>query len=264
MPNTYYSGQGSLYIAERNETLGIPLGFIPIGNVSELTLNIETTKFEHKESESGSRLIDLTIIKEKKGTFEFKLENLSLDNLSLALWGTKATVASGTVASGTPEIIKVPKNVVGGMRFPLKYPKVSTVVVKDSAGTVTHATPADYTVDAQNGNIIITAGGAIETAAKAVVDPATTVDIKVSYAYAAHVKTDAFTQSNPLTRWLRFEGLNTIDNSLVIIDMFKGQFDPMTGYGLINEDLANVSMKGSILSDSLQTSGSKFFRQVNV
>lgn len=86
MANYYYSGQGSLLIAERDEGTGKPKGFLPVGNVPELTINIETSKLEHKESETGSRLTDLTIITEKKGTFEFKLENLSLDNLAMGLW----------------------------------------------------------------------------------------------------------------------------------------------------------------------------------
>ena len=261
MPNTYYSGQGSLYIAERDEATGTPLGFLPIGNVSELTINIETTKLEHKESESGSRLIDLTIIKEKKGSFEFKLENLSLDNLALALWGTKASVVGATVPTGAGgELVTIPKGAVGGMHFPVKHPKISAVTVNDGAtGLTPFVLNTDYTIDAANGAIILKAGGGIVTAAAAAA-----TSIKVSYTYANYTKTDAFTQSNAPTRWLRFEGLNTVDNSTVIIDMFKGQFDPMTGYGLINEELANVSMKGSLLADAMQSTGSKFFRQINV
>jgi len=260
MSNYYYSGQGSLYIAER-DTAGKPKGFIPVGNVPELTLNIETTKLEHKESETGARLIDLTIVQEKKGTFEFTLENLSLDNLAMALWGTKATVAGGTVST-TPEVLAIPKAVVGGMRFPLVHPKVTAVVVKDATGTTPYDLNDDYTVDAVNGNIIITAGGAIATAAAGAVSVG--IDIQVTYTYAGYVKVDAFTNAAAPERWLRFEGINTVDGSTVIVDLFKAQFDPMTGYGLINEELGSVKMAGAILADTLQATGSKFFRQVNV
>lgn len=254
--NYYYSGQGSLYIAERDSTTGEPKGFIAVGNVPELTLNIETTKFEHKESESGSRLIDLTIIQEKKGTFEFRLENLNLDNLTLGLWGTKASV---TGASVTEEEIAIPLDTPGGMRFPLKHPKVSAVTVKGPAGTPTYVLNDDYTVDATNGVIILTAGGDIVTAA----DTAATT-IEVDYTYAGYTKVDAFMSAAAPERWLRFEGINTVDNSRVIVDLFKAQFDPLTGYGLINEELGSVTMRGSLLADATRLTGSKFFRQVNV
>jgi len=112
-------------------------------------------------------------------------------------------------------------------------------------------------VDAVNG--VITIKGAIVAAALAA---GTT--IKVSYTYDTYTKVDAFMQSSAPERWLRFEGINTVDGSTVIVDMFKAQFDPMTGYGLLNEELGSVAMKGAILADALQLTGSKFFRQVNV
>jgi len=254
MANYYYSGQGSLLVASRSSA-GAPLDFLPIGNVPELTIDIETTLFEHKESESGSRLIDLTIVKEKKGKFSFTLENLSIDNLALGLWGTKATVAGSTVAD---EVVTV--TAVTGMdkKYALAHPDVSAVVVKDDdgsggAGTTTYTVDEDYTVDPVNGTITPLTGGLIEAG-----------DIlHVAYTYGGYVQLDAFTSAASPERWLRFEGLNTVDNSRVLIDIFKAQFDPLTGYGLLNEDLGSVEMKGTILADALRTSGSRFFRQRN-
>lgn len=257
MANNYYSGQGSLYIAKRDVATGAPLGLIAVGNVPELTIDIEVDKFEHKESESGSRLLDMTVVKEKKGKFKFKLENLNLDNLALGLFGDTATVAAGTVAVGSPEVIKIPMG-AKNMRFPLAFPKVSAVVVKDSTGVTTHTVATDYTVDADNGVLILGSTGAIVTAAAA-----TDITIKVSYTYAGHMKLEAFTQSAAPERYLRFEGLNTIDNSRVVLDIFRAQFDPMTGYSLINDELGSVDMTGYILADALQSAGSKFFRQRN-
>ena len=259
MANYYYSGQGSLYIAERDSS-GKAMGFTPLGNVPELTLNIETTKFEHKESESGQRLLDMTITKEKKGTFEFKLDNLNLDNLAMSLWGVKATVAGATVAV---ENVTLPADTAGGVRFALAHPTVSAVTVKDLTGVTTYVLNTDYTVDAKNGVIIPKAGGAIVAAADLLTAPATLV-LHVGYTYAGYTKVDAFTQSSAPERWLRFEGINTVDDKAVIVDLFKAQFEPMTGYALINDELGVVSMKGALLADALQLTGSKFFRQVNV
>lgn len=260
MANYYYSGQGSLYIAERNLTTGAPLGFIPLGNVPTLTIDIATTLFEHKESETGQRLTDLVIVKEKKGTFTFTVENLSLDNLALGLWGTKATNAGAAV---TDEAIVIPKD-GAGRKYPLLYPGVSAVTVTGAGGTPTYVLNTDYTVDLVNGAIAIpAAGGAINTALNALT-VGQTLTVLVDYTYAGNTKVDAFMNAAAPERWLRFEGLNTVDNKVVIVDIFKAQFDPLTGYGLLNEDLGSVEMKGNILADLLRSTGSKFFRQVNV
>lgn len=258
MANYYYSGQGSLYVATRDSGTGKPQGFLPLGNVPDLTIDIEVTKFEHKESESGNRLLDATIIKEKKGKFKFKLENLTLDNLAIGLYGASTINAGGTVAVGSPEIIAIPMG-AKSMRFPLANPDVSTVVVKDSTGVTTHVLGTDYTVDAKNGVIILPATGAIVTAASGA---ATT--IKVSYTFASYKNLEAFTSAASPERYLRFEGLNTMDNSRVIIDAYRASFDPLTNYGVINEEMASVDMAGSLLADSFVVSGSQFFRQRNV
>ena len=258
MANYYFSGQGSLKMAERDPVTGEPLGFLPLGNIPELTLNIEVSKFEHKESESGARLIDLTLTTEKKGTFEFTVENLSLDNLAMGLWGETVTVPSGSVAVGTPETITLGK-FMAGAQYALKHSRVTTFVLKDSTGVTTYVLDTDYTLDAVNGTFTPKAGGAIATATALA-----GVTVKASYEYAAYKRVDAFTRSDAPVRWLRFEGLNTIDNTRVIVDLFKAQFDPLTGYGLINEELASIAMAGTLLGDSTRLTGSKFFSQRNI
>jgi len=249
--NNYYSGQGSLYVATRS-IVGVPLGFMRLGNVPELTIDIATTIFEHKESESGVRGIDLTITKENKGSFAFKMENLSLDTLAMGLYGTKSSVIAGTVTAGAPDIVKL----YWGKRSPLAHPDVSNVVVKSAIGGTIYDVTDDYLVDAKNG--ILTGvssgdGGAIANA----------TDVYVSYDYAAVGKLDAFMVTAP-ERWLRFQGLNTVDGTSVLIDIFRAKFDPLTGYSLINDELASASMKGTALADEFRLTGSKYFRQQNL
>lgn len=252
MANNYYSGQGSLYVAERTSA-GKPAGLLAVGNVPELTINIETTKFEHKESESGNRLLDLTLVQEKKGSIEFTLENISIANLALGLWGTEATVAGGTEAADT---FTIPGTATAGMRFPLKHPGITNTVTDSGGAPGPLVQDTDFTVDTKNGTIELTAAGVTKIGGS---------DYAFSggYDYDGYTKVDAFTEASAPERWLRFEGLNTVDDTAVIIDVFKAQFDPLTGYGLINEELSQLQMVGVILADSLQTVGSQFFRQVN-
>jgi hypothetical protein len=255
--NHYYSGQGSLLMAERDPVTGNPMGFLPVGNVPELTLNIEVTKYEHKESETGARLVDLVLVQEKKGTFEFKLENLNLDNMAMGLWGEKTSVAAGTVATLNPEIVTLGKY-VGGAVYALRNLDVSSVVITDSTGVTTY-TSDDYAVDAKNGTFTVKAGGALATATATA-----GVTVKCTYSYGASTRVDAFTKASAPERWLRFQGINTIDDTKVVVDLFRAQFDPMTGYSLINEELGSVTISGTLLADTSRETGSKFFAQRNL
>lgn len=306
--NHYYSGQGILWVGERDAT-GRPKSMRRVGNIPELTINIEVTKFEHKESESGNRLKDLVIIQEKNGTFSFTLENIDLDNLALGLWGSKASVAGASVTNETSYL-------EAGMRSPLKHPGISTVVVEADASKVpdwtlntaiavgeyraatgagTHyfvatvagttsgteptwnvsgSTTTDGTVTWQDAGVLPTAALTITTdyVVDAGLGALSTPDNKfpyglpviVDYAYAAYTRVDAFTQANAPERYLRFEGVNTVDGKKVIVEFFKAQFDPLTGYGLINEELGTLTMNGSLLADTLQVAGSQYFKQINL
>lgn len=249
LQNYYYSGQGSLMAAERDPLTGKPMGFERVGNVPELTLDIEVTNFEHKESETGARGLDLIINKERKGKFTFKMESITLKNLALGLMGASSTVAGSTV---TDEPVKV----YLGMRTPLAHPDVSAVTIEINSTPLVLGT--DYTLDAENGVIIWP-----DTATTNVLAGDTAL---VSYTYGGYEQLDAFTQSNANERYLRFEGLNTVDDSRVIVDLYRCQFDPLTGYGLINEELAQVDVTGSLLADPFITAAgkSKFFIQRNI
>lgn len=273
----YYSGQGRLYVAERNAD-GTPKGFIPVGNVPALELSVEVTKFEHKESMSGSRAVDLTVVQEKKGTFSMTLEDMNLDNLTLAFWGQKATLATAAISdlmitarvAATDVDYRVPimDTTTGDI-----YPGITAVVVgSDATPTITYEfglTDADTTnskngyIDAANGTLVIynTAKQISRGATNNITDAQ---DLYIDAAgYDDQTLMHAFTETSQ-QRWIRFEGLNTIDNKVVLIDMFKADLDPLTGYGLINEELASFEITGSVLYDELQPGSSKFFRQVNV
>lgn len=307
MANYYYSGQGSVYAAKRDAATGQPLGFLPLANVPELTIDIEVDKFEHKESETGGRNLDLTIIKEKKGKFKAKMESVPVENLALGVYGHSAKVPLGT-------IVDEPLKFYAGMRMPLKHISVSAVTVEGPVsatfavstvyalgayvqpitpnghyykvtvagasdasepvwptngatvvsatatfldmGTIAKVAGVDYTADLKNGTLIFPASGTT------LVDGD---DLLVSYSHAAYMNLEAFTSAVSPERWLRFEGLNTVDDAAVVVDLYRAQFDPLTGYSLINDEIASLDMSGNLLADPF-ISGvnvSKFFRQRN-
>jgi hypothetical protein len=241
----YYSGQGRLGIGDRNSSTGQLDNVLFVGNVTSLTLDIAVQKFEHKESMSGSRGVDQTVIQERNATFKFTAESLKLELLTLGLYGTQSTVALGTV-TGETHIVKK------GYAIPLKHPKVSAIVLKKAGTAINESTNYDY--DAGFGTIYI------KTAAADLTDgDAVTVD----YSYAAYDKIESFTQGTAPEKFLRFEGLNTVDGTLRLIEIPRAAMDPLTGLEFINEEFGSGEFNGNILPDLTITGGglSQYFRE---
>lgn len=261
----YYSGQGKLYVAERNAD-GTPKGFAPIGNVPTLELSVEITKFEHTESMSGSRATDVTVVQEKKGTFTMTMEDMKPANLALAMWGTNETQALAVGATYDELVAYL------GMLSALPHAKVSNVVILDDADLITYefgtmegttgtpGTALNGWVNEETGAVHVFSD-AEQTARSATVNIVEADVLHTTYDHAENEVVHAFTESSQ-QRWLRFEGLNTIDDNPVVIDIFKADLDPLSGYGLINEELSSFEVTGSVLYDELQAGTSKFFRQV--
>lgn len=241
--NQYFSGQGALLLAER-ETDGSPKGFREVGNISALTLGVETTEFEHKESCSGVRGIDLTIVQEINATMSMTVEHISKENLSLALYGSNSAIAGASVTD---------EPVVGhhDLWTRLENIKVSAVVVTDVGGATTYTLGTDYEENLESGTIKVLSTGAI-TDSQA---------LEVDYTYAAQDDVQGVVSGVAPIRWARFEGLNTADsNKPVVIDMFKVSMQPLAELAMINDEITQMEVEGKVLSDALRASGSNYFR----
>lgn len=244
----YYSGQGRLAIGDRNPTTGEFNNLVYVGNVTSLTVDIAVTKFEHKESMSGQRAIDLTVIQEKNATFSFTAESLSESLLMLGLYGASSSVASGTVASETHKV-KL------GAAIPLKNPNVSAIVITKGGSSVAEAGNWDY--DGGFGVVYV------KSDAAGLADDDT---VTIAYSYGAHSKIESFTQATPPERYLRFEGLNTTNGDLRLLEIPRAAFDPITGLEFINEELGSGEFNGNILPDLTITGNglSQYFREKRV
>ena len=256
---SYYSGQGKVYVATRDAG-GNPGGFRWLGNVPSLELSIETEKFEHKEAYTGNRAIDVTVVTETKATVTFTIEDFSVENLALGLYGEN-TVVSG--AAGVAEVLYSCWNPIGGTARPLRVvnPNGLTVTtVKDITDTTTYVEDTDYTVDLTNGTITPIDTGAGVTSA-GIVDGE---NLNIVYTHTGHTRTDVFTVTSKEV-WLRFEGLSTLDSGeTTLIDCFRVAVDPMTGYSLINEEMGSAELTGSILVDTTRATGNQYFQQINI
>lgn len=250
--NEYFSGQGSVLIATKNATTGDAEGFVPVGNVSALTLGIETTVFEHKESCSGTRGVDKQITQEVKVNVSMTLESLNKENLSLAMYGTDSIIAAGSVTdeAGVAKL---------GKWIPFDFINVSTVVVTNTGAAITYVLGDNYDEDLAGGQIYLyttaeqTAAGAADTIVEDQV-------LEFDYSHTAQDKIEGVTSSSAPERWLRFVGLNTADGDKpVTVDIYKLSVQPLAELALINEELAEMTVEGAALTDNTRSTGSTYF-----
>lgn len=241
----YYSGQGRLGIGDRDPVTGQFDNVLFVGNVTSLTMDIAIQKFEHKESMSGDRSIDLTVVQEKNATFKFTAESLILPLLADGFYGEQGAVAGGTV-------VDEPHKISIGKAIPLRHPKISALVVKKGAATI--AAASNYDHDPDFGTVYPLAGSA---------DLLEDDDVLISYTYAGYDKLEAFTKQTPPERYLRFEGLNTANGEFRLIEIPRAAFDPLTGLEFINEELGSGEFGGNLLPDlTVVTAGvSRYFRE---
>lgn len=246
----YYSGQGRLAIGDRDPATGKYSNVLFIGNVTSLELDIATDKFDHQESMDGLRTIDVSFSKTNTATFKFTSESLKLELLAIGLYGDTSSKVAGDVTSEVHTFKQ-------GTALPLLNPNVTDVVVKTTAATpVTLAEGTDYIVDEGFGTIYPVVGSAIVTEAG--------VAVTVDYSHGAFDQVDVFTQSQAPEKYLRFEGLNTLNGDLRLIEIPRAQLDPLTGLEFINDELGSGDFSGSILMDPFIAGGignSQFFRE---
>jgi hypothetical protein len=242
--SNYLSGQGVLLLASKDATTGEPnTGFRPVGNVSALSIGNETTEFEHKESQSGVRAVDLTLVTEISVNVNFTMESLISENLALALKGAAADVAMGSV---TDEVV------VGyhDLWTPVDFIQISAVVLTDSTGLTTYTVDTDYEVDA--------AAGAFKTLSTGTISDLES--LRIDYSYAAQETVNALTISANPIRWARFHGLNTVDSdNPVIVDVYRLEVTPLAELALIQDEIAQMAIEATALSDATRATGSKFF-----
>jgi hypothetical protein len=246
MANTYYRGQGKVWIASRDST-GAISGFAEVGDADKLEITQSETFDQVYESQSGARnKVVHTAIQHDVG-FNLDILNFNPANLARAVLGTASAVTSGTVTA---------EAVVGypGSSVFLAHNDVSAVVVKNQAETTTYVSGTDYTVNASTGRIDIPTGSAI-TSAQA---------LHVAYSYAASAAAlEALTSTSSREFIIVFEGLNMNQNGTpVILRMHRAYFNLAATIAMLGTATQKFSVAGALLpAPEITTAGvSPFFK----
>lgn len=203
-------------------------------NVPRFDIALEVEDSEHKESWSGSKAIDDVDTTASNVSWEMDIEGADPSNLALALHAARTDVVAGTV---TDELL--PADLIAGDLFKLDFPRISALVLTDS-----NATPATL-VEGTN--------YAIESAFAGMAGlldiSALTPPFKAAYSYAETINLAIFKQ-RPAEFWIVFDGVNTKNDSRVLVDLYRNKPSPIASLPLINnEGLLSMTMSGRTLFD---------------
>jgi len=230
--------QGNVYVANRDSS-GNPGAFRSLGNVPEIELSLSTNTVEHFESQSGQRLQDGRLQIGKTASLRMVLDEWDAENLAFALYGSAGVIAGGSVTAEA-----LPTGLQDGDFVRLQQQDVSSVVVKDSAGTPATLTPGtDYEItSAKHGTLKLLNTGAY------------TQPFVVDYTYAGGTNIAMFDAAPPEI-WLRVDGVNTADaNRAILAEVYRVLLDPVSSLNLIhNEGYGPMELNGSVLYDTTKT-----------
>ncbi len=225
-----FLGSGRVFI-DRLSDAGVPTGLKIAGACTKFEINTES---EMKEQTSkglddyGQVIASVTL--PGKSNIGLTLNQLDAENLAMAFLGSQSA-DNQTSATVTDEEITAHS----GYYTDLANESVSSVVVKDDAGTTTYDLTDDYIVDAKLGMIKVVAGGAIT-------DGET---LKVSYSAAAVSKTKIIGADSPILRCnLILDGKNLVNGKRVRVEIPQARLKPSTAVDFLADDFLPLELEG--------------------
>ena len=256
--NWYFSGQGVIMVGRRDPVTGNPIGLRPIGNCPDMRITVATTVVDHKGSQDGQRATDARLQTEIRVGCSITVENWNAKNLAEATRGSDTLLPAGTATN--EEIFGFP-----GLVSSLRYIDVTGLVVRQGGTALTEYTdgtePWDYKINPSAGSIMLNDGILMDFAGYTPSSPPLAEGdlLSATYNYGEQYLVSSLTR--PITdNWLRFEGLNTIEeNSPVIVDVFRFSNDPLKELALLSDTFGQFVIEGSVLKDDTRLSGSNYF-----
>ncbi len=234
-----WNGQGPVHIGTYDPVKGRPeMGYLTdiysvgCGNRTlTATPSRETTSIT--ESCSGQRLTLKEIETSKSLQVQLSMVQFDSRTLAQAFYGAAVEVASGTV---TGEQLA---ELMAGDYFFLKYPRVSSLVIKDS----TSGTPIIYTEgthyavdDADHGRCRLLAHPT---------SPAQVEPLKADYSYGGFVNIAAFSKSN-VEKGIIFSGING-DGQKVRVVIPRVSLAMNGDFGWISDEASELALSGQAL-----------------
>lgn len=235
----YFSGQGPVFIAERDSS-GRPKGLEFLGDTSSVDLTPSVDEVVVTENVTGSSGVGAKFNGKTEYKLSMQMRSIKPTHLAIALQAGNTTKAAGTVTD-EPQVAYKGKFIV------LKHTKVSSVVVTNIGAVTTYAANTDYIVHADKGMIEIIAAGAITDAQ----------DLLIDYSYAAQHHISAAPANKQY--YLVFSGINRADdNKQTRCEIYRITLSP-SSLAMIQDKTAEMPITGTVILDTLRPSGDQFF-----
>lgn len=252
MADLYFSGQGKVYLQERDATGAIgPMYWVGDADVFSTAGTEQTVSFQ--ESWSGQRTVVVDVLQSTELTATVGIRNVSGKNLAKALFGLEAASAGASVTGESVAAFNSTGNVI-----PLANPNVSSVVVKK--GVTTLVLDTDYTLDAAAGTISIKSGSTQVTS------PTVATVLTVDYTYGAYSSKVQALASSQKEYILRFEGKDMANSgSRVHVTCKRWKPGVLANFSWLGTDIAQMSLTGKLLpAQDVTTTGISQFMEVIV
>lgn len=235
-----FIGKGSIYLEE----IGGSMGLLPFGNCPELTLAFAEDKKEMKDSEDAGGGVVASVSRIASVTGSISALSISKENIALALRGLVTTESVTGIVDEATVVYE------GAFVEFDKVPDITTIVVKDEAGTTTYVAGTDYEV--KSSGITIVAGAGITSGDS----------LKLSYTPKGAIVVESLATSAKEYRMV-FDGLNEADSgNPVELACHKVKFSPAQALSLISDDFATLPLSFDVLKDEsiVGSAKSKFAR----
>jgi len=266
LPDTgdYILGRGIIYIcplaASGGTTQGRP--WRDLGNATAFSLNLATTKLDHKSSRAGLATIDKSVVTEQKATCKFTLDEVNDENLALFFQGEKATHTNVSIAGFTERqmIASVELgrwydicNAAGERAYDVLT--ADLLVEKDAAPDVTLDEGIDYKINSKQGQIFFFA-----TAVKIAAGDPVNVTLTARPG-ASPVKEVRGQTTTSVLCAIKFVGENPANNDEQFeLHINQVQLAPSGDLALIGEQFATMEFEGTLESNENEDADSPYFR----
>jgi hypothetical protein len=222
----YLLGQGKLFFAPINSITKLPEDKARfVGNVPEEGFSIAPTveTIQHNESITGKNRRDAVFYPKQSLTVTVRLENVDLENLTQAMFGTSLRLLEATVTNETHTAYK-------GYSFSLNRPNVSSLTIMNPSGLIFNQ---DYKVNFKTGEVFIPENSQI-------VDGSL---VTVYYTAPPVNRITGYTGLNTEV-WVRFNGLNMADKlNLIVAEIFKVRFNPASVLDFIKNSFPGTQLE---------------------
>jgi hypothetical protein len=225
---SYFIGRGKVYFSTRSVT-GKPDGFLYLGHCPRFMINPSKAFTRFATGTSLTTVVPKIVPAGELPTFDMDIDEFTQDNMHLLTGGKRTDVEAGTVVG---ELLTAKK----GAFIPTAHMHLISLTI------AAYTEGSDYTVDLEAGGIHIPSTSSIANGAS----------VSVNYSFNGYQKVGMQTSALPMY-WVRLNGSNLVDDTPVVVDIFKARINPPGQLQLVGDDFSSITVSGNMYYDELQS-----------